>query len=49
VRLIEAQLFGVAPTDVATFTAVSTLLVVVGALACAIPALRAMRLDPVVG
>ena len=48
VRLIEAQLFGVAPTDLATFTAVATLLLVIGALACAIPALRAMRLDPVV-
>jgi ABC-type antimicrobial peptide transport system permease subunit len=48
VRLIESQLFGVAPTDLATFTVVAVLLLAIGALACAIPALRAMRLDPVV-
>ena len=48
VRLIEAQLFGVAPTDLATFMAVAALLVIIGAVACAIPALRAIRLDPVV-
>jgi len=48
VRLIEAQLFGVAPTDLATFMGVAALLVIIGALACAIPALRAIRLDPVV-
>jgi putative ABC transport system permease protein len=46
VRFVRAQLFGVEPTDPVTWIAVSILLVLVGLLACAIPAGRAMRIDP---
>jgi putative ABC transport system permease protein len=47
-RLISGFLFGVSPTDPITFAAVALLLVGVSALACCIPARRAMRLDPMV-
>jgi putative ABC transport system permease protein len=46
VRFVRGLLFGVEPTDPLTWIAVSTLLIVVGLLACAIPARRAMRIDP---
>ncbi len=39
-------LFGVSPTDAATFIGVALLLTVVAALACFVPAWRAARLDP---
>jgi putative ABC transport system permease protein len=47
-RLIRGLLFGVEANDVATFAAVSLLLVLVAAAACAIPARRATRTDPIV-
>jgi putative ABC transport system permease protein len=47
VRLIESMLFGTRPFDPAVFVAVSATLVVVAALACAVPAWRASRLDPI--
>jgi predicted permease len=47
-RLIAGLLFGVSPTDPATFAIVSTLLFLTGLGACAIPALRASRVDPVI-
>ncbi|HSC27488.1 MAG TPA: ABC transporter permease [Vicinamibacterales bacterium] len=47
-RLVETQLFGVEPTDPLTFTAVLLTLLAVSLLACAVPAVRAMRVDPVV-
>jgi putative ABC transport system permease protein len=47
-RYIEAQLFGVTPTDPLTFVAGCALLAVAGLTASVIPALRAMRVDPVV-
>jgi predicted permease len=47
-RYIEAQLFGVTPTDLPTFVSASIVLVVAGLTASVIPALRAMRVDPVV-
>lgn len=45
-KWIETLLFQVEPTDPATFTVVASLLLVVAALACYIPARRAARIDP---
>jgi predicted permease len=47
-RLMTKLLFGVQPTDPATFVAVATGLGLVAMLACYIPARRAMRIDPMV-
>lgn len=47
-RVLSGFLFGVQPTDPGTFVVVSALLVVVGALACWLPARRATKVDPVV-
>ncbi|HTG99619.1 MAG TPA: ABC transporter permease [Vicinamibacterales bacterium] len=47
VRFVRSLLFGVEPTDPLTWIAVSTALMIVGVLACAVPARRAMRVDPV--
>jgi putative ABC transport system permease protein len=47
-RLIASQLFGVKPSDPATFVLVALTLVGVDALATFIPAMRATRVDPVV-
>jgi predicted permease len=47
-RLIGGLLFGVSPTDPATFAAVASLLFFTGLGACALPALRASRVDPVI-
>ena len=41
-------LYGVSTSDVPTFAAVSLVLIVVTALACFVPAGRAMRVDPIV-
>ena len=46
-RLIQQQLFNVEPTDPLTFAAVGALFVVVAVIACLVPALRAVRTDPV--
>jgi predicted permease len=46
-RLLAAQLYGVLPTDPATFAAVSALLLAVGAAASFLPARRAARVDPI--
>jgi len=46
-RFMSGLLIGVSPTDPATFAAVAALLVGVGGLACAVPARRATRVDPV--
>jgi ABC-type antimicrobial peptide transport system permease subunit len=45
-RGIRSWLFGVGASDPWTFAAVSVLLVVVAAVACYVPARRAMRTDP---
>ena len=45
-RLIESQLFGIAPRDPLTFLAVAGLLLAVALAACALPALRAVRVAP---
>jgi predicted permease len=47
-RFLQSLLFGVKPTDLWTFTAVCGLLILVGVLACYIPARRATRVDPMV-
>jgi ABC-type antimicrobial peptide transport system permease subunit len=45
-RLLRTMLFGVTAHDPATFAGNAILLMVVAALACALPALRASRVDP---
>ena len=47
-RVMSSLLFGVAPTDLATFTAVTLVLIAVAFLACYIPARRATKVDPLV-
>jgi putative ABC transport system permease protein len=47
-RLLASLLFGVEARDPLTFAAVAGILAVVAAVACAIPALRAARIDPVI-
>jgi putative ABC transport system permease protein len=47
-RLIASLLFGVTPSDPATFAAIVTMLALVAFSACWIPARRAMRVDPIV-
>ena len=47
-RFLEALLFGVHARDAATFVGVPVVLAVAAMLGCLVPALRAMRVDPVV-
>jgi putative ABC transport system permease protein len=47
-RLLNALLFGTSRTDVATFSGVAVLLVVIAAGASLVPALRASRVDPLI-
>jgi putative ABC transport system permease protein len=47
-HLMAGLLYGVRPTDPVTFAAVALLLIGVAALACYIPARRAIRVDPLV-
>lgn len=46
-RLLSSLLYGIAPTDPATFVIVSAVLLSVSLLACYIPARRAMRVEPI--
>jgi putative ABC transport system permease protein len=47
-RALTSLLFGVKSTDLSTFVAVSVLLAGLALVACAVPALRATRVDPLV-
>jgi predicted permease len=47
-RTLESQLFGVSASDPLVLGVVSILLIVTAALACALPARRATRIDPIV-
>jgi putative ABC transport system permease protein len=47
-RVLQSQLVGVTPYDVATMTAAPVILIVVAFLACWIPARQAMRTDPAI-
>ncbi|MGH9841026.1 MAG: ABC transporter permease [Blastocatellia bacterium] len=47
-RWMETLLFGVPPTDAATFGVVAVLLAIVAVVACWIPARRATKVDPMV-
>jgi ABC-type antimicrobial peptide transport system permease subunit len=46
-RAVQSQLFDVTATDAQTFIGVTVLLVLIGAVATLVPALRATRMDPV--
>jgi putative ABC transport system permease protein len=47
-RVIESMLFEVEPYDAASYGAVAAVLLAIAALACYVPARRAMRVDPLV-
>ncbi len=47
-RVMRSALVGVSPSDPVTFLAVAMLLLLAGVLGCAVPARRAIRVDPVV-
>jgi hypothetical protein len=47
-RLVAGMLYGTAPTDVATYATVASVLVGVSAIASLVPARRASRVDPLV-
>lgn len=47
-RLLRALLFGIGPTDLATFVLAPLLLVGIAGIACYLPAMRASRIDPAI-
>ncbi len=47
-RILAGQLYGVTPTDPATFAVVSLSLIAAATLACALPARKAAQVDPLV-
>ena len=46
-RLLTSMLYGVSPADATTFALVALGLIVVVVAACVVPAMRAMRVDPI--
>jgi ABC-type antimicrobial peptide transport system permease subunit len=48
VRVVKALLFGVTPEDPLTLAAAGAGLIAMAILACAVPASRAARIDPVI-
>jgi putative ABC transport system permease protein len=47
-RQMKKIIYGVSPSDPATFAAVAVLLIAIALLACYVPARRAMRVDPMI-
>jgi len=47
-RLLTTMLFGVKPTDPATFAMVAVVLLLTAGIACYLPARRAMQVDPII-
>ena len=47
-RLVQGTLFGVSPTDPATFGAVAVILLLTATIAASVPARRAARTDPMI-
>ena len=47
-RVMTSMLYGVSPTDPATFAMIVFLLVVVALVACYLPARRATKVDPII-
>jgi putative ABC transport system permease protein len=47
-RFIVSQLYGVSPTDPATFAVIAVVLLLAALLACWIPARRATKVDPLI-
>ena len=47
-RLMETMLFGVAPTDLTTFSLISIMLITVAAVACYLPGRRATKVEPTI-
>jgi len=47
-RILQSQLVGVSPYDPVTMTGVPLVLILVGLIACDVPARRAMNVDPAV-
>jgi ABC-type antimicrobial peptide transport system permease subunit len=47
-QAVSSMLFGIGPMDPLSFIGISLLLTVVAIAACAMPAIRAMRIDPLV-
>jgi putative ABC transport system permease protein len=47
-RLMQTMLFGVAPTDTATFVTIAGIVIVIASLACYLPGRRATKVEPVI-
>ena len=45
-RLISSGLYGITATDPVTYAGTSALLIVVAVIACMVPTIRAIRVDP---